>query len=160
VQTGQPNAVDEDEPRRVAESLSGLGLNYVVITSVDRDDLVDGGAGLWAEPIRRTRDACPDKCIEYGDMLVKSGMMLGLGESNDEVLETMEDLVDVGVDILNLGQYLRPSKRHLPVKRWVHPDEFDELAEKGDEMGFRHVEAGPLVRSSYRADQQVQKLTD
>jgi len=216
VQTGQPNTVDEDEPRRVAESLSGLGLNYVVITSVDRDDLEDGGAGIWAETIRRTRDACPDMGIEvltpdfkgdvgdletvldaepdcfahnmetveslhrvvrpqatydrslavlehadeYGDMLVKSGMMLGLGESNDEVLETMEDLVDVGVDILNLGQYLRPSKRHLPVKRWVHPDEFDELAEKGDEMGFRHVEAGPLVRSSYRADQQVQKLTD
>ena len=214
VQTGKPNAVDEDEPRRVAESLEGLGLNYVVITSVDRDDLEDGGAGIWAETIRRTREACPDMGIEVltpdfkGDMedvqtvldaepdcfahnletveslhrmvrpqakydrsievlryakeqgtsLVKSGMMLGLGETNEETLEAMEDLAEAGVDILNLGQYLRPSPRHLPVKRWVHPDEFDALAEKGEEMGFRHVEAGPLVRSSYRADQQVEKL--
>jgi len=216
VQTGQPNAVDKDEPRRVAESLAGLGLNYVVITSVDRDDLEDGGAGIWAETIRRVREACPEMGIEvltpdfkgdlrdletvlnaepdcfahnmetveslhrvvrpqakydrslavlehadrHGNSLVKSGMMLGLGETNEEVLETMRDLVEVGVDILNLGQYLRPSKRHLPVKRWVHPDEFDELAERGEQMGFRHVEAGPLVRSSYRADQQVQKLSD
>jgi lipoic acid synthetase len=215
VQTGKPNAVDEDEPRRVAESLQGLGLNYVVITSVDRDDLEDGGAGIWAETIRQTREACPDLGIEVltpdfkgdmedvmtvvdagpdcfahnietveelhrmvrpqakydrslavldhakenGDCLVKSGMMLGLGETNEQVLETMEDLADCGVDILNLGQYLRPSKRHLPVKRWVHPDEFDELAEAGEEMGFQHVEAGPLVRSSYRADKQVEKLT-
>ena len=215
VQTGKPNAVDEDEPRRVAESLQGLGLNYVVITSVDRDDLEDGGAGIWAETIRQTREACPDLGIEVltpdfkgdmgdvmtvvdagpdcfahnietveerhrmvrpqakydrslavlehakenGDCLVKSGMMLGLGETNEQILETMEDLADCGVDILNLGQYLRPSKRHLPVKRWVHPDEFDELAEAGDKMGFRHVEAGPLVRSSYRAAKQVEKLT-
>lgn len=216
VQTGKPNAVDRDEPRRVAESLEGLGLNYVVITSVDRDDLEDGGAGIWAETIRRTREACPDMGIEvltpdfkgdmddvqtvldagpdcfahnletvqdlhrmvrpqakyerslavlehaadHGDGLVKSGMMLGLGEDNDQVRASMEDLVEVGVEILNLGQYLRPSPRHLPVKRWVHPDKFDQLAEEGEQMGFRHVEAGPLVRSSYRADQQVQKLRD
>lgn len=215
VQTGRPNAVDRDEPRRVAEALEGLGLNYVVITSVDRDDLEDGGAGIWAETIRRTREACPgmgievltpdfkgdlddletvldaepdcfahnmetveslhrmvrpqakydrslrvlEHAAEYSDDLVKSGMMLGLGESNEEVVETMEDLAEVGVEILNLGQYLRPSKRHLPVKRWVHPVEFDELAAIGEELGLEHVEAGPLVRSSYRAEQQVEKLS-
>lgn len=216
VQTGKPNEIDRDEPRRVAESLEGLGLNYVVITSVDRDDLDDGGAGIWAETIRRVKDVCPDMGLEvltpdfkgdmedvqtvldaepdcfahnmetveslhrkvrpqakydrslavlehaadHGESLVKSGMMLGLGESNDQVLETMEDLVEAGCEILNLGQYLRPSKRHLPVKRWVHPDEFDMLAEKGEEMGFKHVEAGPLVRSSYKADQQAEKIAE
>ena len=87
-------------------------------------------------------------------------MMLGLGETNEQVLETMEDLVEVGVEILNLGQYLRPSKRHLPIKRWVTPEEFDELAERGEEMGFRHVEAGPLVRSSYRADLQAKEIRE
>jgi lipoic acid synthetase len=90
-----------------------------------------------------------------GRALVKTGIMLGLGETTQQVLDTMQDLVDAGVEVLNLGQYLRPSKRHLPVMRWVHPDEFDMLAEKGEEMGFKHVEAGPLVRSSYRADQQA-----
>ncbi len=214
VQTGKPNQVDEDEPRRVAESLASLDLNYVVITSVDRDDLEDGGAGIWAETIRRCKDACPDMGLEVltpdfkgdlddvqtvldagpdcfahnietvedlhrtvrpqakyqrsldvlqyakenGQSLVKSGMMLGLGETTEQTLETMEDLADHGVDILNLGQYLRPSKRHLPVKRWVHPDEFDELAEAGEAMGFKHVEAGPLVRSSYKADQQAETI--
>ncbi len=216
VQTGKPNAVDRDEPRRVAESLEGLGLNYVVITSVDRDDLDDGGASIWAETIRRAKEVCPDMGLEvltpdfkgdmedvqtvldagpdcfahnmetvdrlhrvvrpqaeyerslavleyareHGNCLVKSGMMLGLGETNDEVRETMQDLVDAGVEILNLGQYLRPSSRHLPVKRWVHPDEFEQLAEEGEEMGFKHVEAGPLVRSSYRADMQAEEIAD
>ncbi|MFW5968568.1 MAG: lipoyl synthase [Persicimonas sp.] len=214
VMTGRPNAVDEDEPRRVAEALSNLGLNYVVITSVDRDDLDDGGAGIWAETIRLTRERCPELGIEVltpdfkgdlddvdtvldatpdcfahnietveelhrmvrpqakyerslavlehaarrDDILTKSGMMLGLGETNEQVLATMEDLVEAGVQILNLGQYLRPSKRHLPVKRWVTPDEFDELAEAGHQMGFEHVEAGPLVRSSYRADLQAEEI--
>jgi lipoic acid synthetase len=216
VQTGQPNSVDRDEPRRVAESLEGLGLNYVVVTSVDRDDLEDGGASIWAETIRRVKEVCPDMGLEVltpdfkGDMedvqtvldagpdcfahnmetvdrlhrivrpqakyerslnvleyarengncLVKSGMMLGLGETNDEVRATMKDLVDAGVEILNLGQYLRPSPRHLPVKRWVRPEEFEQLAEEGEDMGFKHVEAGPLVRSSYRADMQAEEIAD
>ena len=214
VMTGKPNEIDRDEPRRVAEALSGLGLNYVVITSVDRDDLDDGGAGIWAETIRRTKEVCPDMGLEVltpdfkgnlddvdtvldvkpdcfahnietveelhrvvrpqakyersiavlersaqrDDILTKSGMMLGLGETNEQVLATMEDLVDVGVEILNLGQYLRPSKRHLPIKRWVEPGEFEMLAEAGEKMGFKHVEAGPLVRSSYRADLQAEEI--
>jgi lipoic acid synthetase len=214
VMTGKPNELDRDEPRRVADALSGLGLNYVVITSVDRDDLDDGGAGIWAETIRRTKEVCPDMGLEVltpdfkgdlddvdtvldagpdcfahnietvealhrvvrpqakydrslavlersaqrDDILTKSGMMLGLGETNDQVLATMQDLVVVGVEILNLGQYLRPSKRHLPIKRWVKPEEFDMLAREGEKMGFDHVEAGPLVRSSYRADMQAEEI--
>jgi lipoic acid synthetase len=214
VMTGKPNELDRDEPRRVADALSGLGLNYVVITSVDRDDLDDGGAGIWAETIRRTKEVCPDMGLEVltpdfkgdlddvdtvldagpdcfahnietvealhrvvrpqakydrslavlersaqrDDILTKSGMMLGLGETNDQVLATMQDLVDAGVEILNLGQYLRPSKRHLPIKRWVKPEEFDMLAREGEKMGFDHVEAGPLVRSSYRADMQAEEI--
>lgn len=216
VMTGRPGAVDEDEPRRVAQALSTLELNYVVITSVDRDDLDDGGAGIWAETIRRTNELCPELGVEVltpdfkgdlddvdivldagpdcfahnietveelhrmvrpqakyerslavlersaarEDILTKSGMMLGLGESNEQVLATMQDLVDVGVQILNLGQYLRPSPRHLPVKRWVTPAEFDELAAAGEQMGFEHVEAGPLVRSSYRADLQAAEIAE
>ncbi|QDG50057.1 lipoyl synthase [Persicimonas caeni] len=214
VQTGKPLAVDEDEPRRVAEALSTLDLNYIVITSVDRDDLPDGGAGIWAETIRRTKEVCPDLGIEVltpdfkgnlddvdivldakpdcfahnietvaemhrvvrpqakyerslavlahsakrDDVLTKSGMMLGLGETKEQTLATMQDLADAGVQILNLGQYLRPSPRHLPIKRWVSPEEFDELAKAGEEMGFEHVEAGPLVRSSYRADLQAAEI--
>ena len=95
---------------------------------------------------------------DHGNSLVKSGMMLGLGESNEQILRTMQDLVAAGVEVLNLGQYLRPSKRHLPVMRWVHPEEFEMFADRGHEMGFRHVEAGPLVRSSYRADQQAEEV--
>lgn len=214
VQTGRPGAVDADEPRRVAQTLASLGLRYVVITSVDRDDLADGGAAIWAETIRLCKELAPEMGVEVltpdfkgqlddlqlvldarpdcfahnietveelhrtvrpqaqyerslevlrrsaedGRALTKSGMMLGLGESNDQVLATMEDLVEAGVEVLNLGQYLRPSKRHLPVMRWVHPDEFAMLAERGHEMGFRHVEAGPLVRSSYRADLQAEEV--
>lgn len=214
VQTGRPGAVDETEPRRVAETLAGLRLNYVVITSVDRDDLDDGGAWAWAETIRQCKELAPQMGLEVltpdfkGDLgdvqtvldaqpdcfshnietvqelhrmvrpqaryersleilrhaaedgrgLVKTGIMLGLGETTQQVLDTMEDLVDAGVQVLNLGQYLRPSKRHLPVMRWVHPDEFDMLARRGEEMGFAHVEAGPLVRSSYRADQQAYEV--
>ena len=214
VQTGRPGAVDMDEPRRVAETLASLELNYVVITSVDRDDLEDGGAAIWAETIRRCKELAPDMGVEvltgdfrgdiddlqlvldatpdcyshnietvealhlpvrpqadyqrsievlrhaadHGESLVKSGMMLGLGETNDQVLQTMEDLVEAGVEVLNLGQYLRPSKRHLPVMRWVTPEEFDMFAERGHAMGFKHVESGPLVRSSYRADQQAEEV--
>lgn len=214
VQTGRPGAVDTDEPRRVAETLASLDLRYVVITSVDRDDLPDGGATIWAETIRRCKtlapqmgvevltpdfkgnlddcttvfDAAPDcfahnietveslhkivrpqarydrtiavleAAANHGASLVKTGIMLGLGETNEQVLATMQDLANAGVDVLNLGQYLRPSKRHLPVMRWVTPEDFEMLRQEGEKMGFGHVEAGPLVRSSYRADQQAAQV--
>lgn len=214
VMTGRPGRVDPDEPHRVAETLAGLNLNYCVITSVDRDDLEDGGAQAWADTITAVKEACPDMGLEVltpdfkgqlddvqivldaeadcfshnietvealhkdvrpqaryerslavlehaakdGRALVKSGMMLGLGETNDEILAAMQDLVDHGVEVLNLGQYLRPSKRHLPVRRWVHPDDFEMFTEEGEKMGFKHVEAGPLVRSSYRADLQAEEI--
>jgi lipoyl synthase len=214
VQTGRPGIPDADEPRRVAEALAGLNLNYVVITSVDRDDLDDGGAAHWAETIRAVKTACPTLGIEVlvpdfkgeldnvdvvldarpdcyshnietvealhrivrpqaryerslatlehaakdGRSLIKTGLMLGLGETTEQILDTMRDLVGVGVEVLNLGQYLRPSPRHLPLKRWVHPDEFAFLKEEGEKMGFKHVESGPLVRSSYRADLQAEEI--
>ncbi len=216
VMTGRPGRVDPDEPRRVADTLAGLNLNYVVITSVDRDDLDDGGAGAWAETIRAIKETCPDLGLEIltpdfkgqledvqtvldaepdcfshnietvedlhrhvrpqaryerslavlehaakdGRALVKSGMMLGLGETNEQILSAMQDLVDHGVEVLNLGQYLRPSKRHLPVNRWVHPDDFAMFKEEGEKMGFKHVESGPLVRSSYRADLQAEEIAE
>lgn len=211
--TGRPGAVDEDEPRRVAEALAGLGLRYAVITSVDRDDLPDGGAAIWAETIRRVRQACPEMGIEvltpdfkgveadihtvvdaapdvfahnletverlhlpvrpqarYDRSLeviqtasrrgavTKSGIMVGLGEEEEEVLVAMRHLREAGCDILNVGQYLRPSTRHLPVHRWVTPAEFARYAQEGLRLGFRHVESGPLVRSSYRADQQAAQM--
>ncbi len=214
VQTGRPGAVDNDEPQRVAKTLASLGLNYVVITSVDRDDLPDGGAAIWAETIRRCKEEAPDMGVEVlvpdfkgdtddaqvvldaiptcfahnietveelhqmvrpqaryerslqilkqaaddGRVLVKSGIMLGLGETNEQTLKTMQDLANAGVNILNLGQYLRPSKRHLPVMRWVTPEEFEMFKVEGEKMGFEHVESGPLVRSSYRADQQAEDV--
>lgn len=214
VMTGRPGLVDEDEPRRVAETLASLDLNYVVITSVDRDDLPDGGAQAWANTIRAIKEACPglglevltpdfkgqlddvqtvldaepdcfshnietvealhrevrpqaryerslavlQKGAEDGRSLIKSGMMLGLGETNEQVLAAMQDLVDHGVEVLNLGQYLRPSLRHLPVRRWVRPEEFAMFKEEGEKMGFKHVESGPLVRSSYRADLQAEEI--
>lgn len=210
VLTGKPGKVDADEPRRVAEALATLGLRYTVITSVDRDDLPDGGAGIWAETIRAIHHHCPGleveiltpdfkgdmaaldlvidarpdvfahnietverlhhvvrpqaryarslavlrRCRERG-MLTKTGMMLGLGERFDEVVTAMRHMVEAGVQILSLGQYLRPSERHLPIDRWVHPDEFAMLKETGESLGLEHVEAGPLVRSSYRADMQA-----
>lgn len=214
VQTGRPGVVDLDEPRRVAETLASLDLRYVVITSVDRDDLPDGGAGIWAETIQQIHELSPDTGVEvltpdfkgalpdldtvlaatpecfshnietvevmhriarpqaqyarslsvlehaasHGNSLVKTGMMLGLGEENHQVLRTMQDLVDAGVQVLNLGQYLRPSKRHLPVMRWVSPEDFEMFKVEGEKMGFKHVESGPLVRSSYRADSQAEEV--
>jgi lipoic acid synthetase len=216
VRTGRPLHVDDEEPARVAKTLATLDLKYCVITSVDRDDLPDGGAFIWAETIRKVKAACPDMGLEvltgdfkgqledldlvldagpdcfshnvetvaelhrtvrpqakyerslavleraaqHGGSLVKTGMMLGLGETTEQVLDTMRDLVGVGVEVLNLGQYLRPSKRHLPVMRWVHPDEFDFLKAEGERMGFKHIEAGPLVRSSYRADLQAIEIAE
>ncbi len=210
VQTGKPGRVDLDEPRRVAEALATLSLRYVVVTSVDRDDLPDGGAFIWAQTIRAIRRACsetelevltPDfkgdhdcvaTVVEAGphvfahnietvealhrvvrpqatyertlDVLAharslgaytKSGIMLGLGETNEQVVETLADLARAGVEIVSLGQYMRPSTRHLPIRRWVSPAEFAELKAEGERLGITHIEAGPLVRSSYRADKQA-----
>ncbi|MGH7588575.1 MAG: lipoyl synthase [Gemmatimonadota bacterium] len=214
VNKGMPTELDLDEPSRLAEAVVRMGLSYVVITSVDRDDLSDGGAGIFAECIREIRDRSPGTSVEVlipdfqgnpdalrtvldarPDVLnhnvetvprlyrrargggvyevtlellararewapwavTKTGMMLGLGEGTAEVLAVMRDLVQRDVDILTLGQYLRPSAWHLEVARYVHPDEFAELARIGEAMGFQHVEAGPLVRSSYRADRQLMK---
>ncbi|HUP02284.1 MAG TPA: lipoyl synthase [Gemmatimonadota bacterium] len=214
VNKGMPTELDLEEPARLADAVVRMGLSYVVITSVDRDDLADGGAAVFADCVREIRarspgttvevlipdfqgspaalgavlDAGPDvlnhnvetvprlyrsargggvyeTTLELLDrarrwapgIVTKTGMMLGLGEEDAEVLPVMRDLVERGVDILTLGQYLRPSEWHLPVARFVHPDEFAELARLGEAMGFAHVEAGPLVRSSYRADRQLLK---
>ncbi len=205
--TGVP--VDMDEPRRVAEALAHMNLRYVVVTSVDRDDLEDGGAGIFADTIRETRRRCPDLIIEAlipdfrGDVralgkvidaapqvigqnietvrrltryardarcgyeqtldvlanikaldsriYTKSAILLGLGETAGEVLETIRDLRERDVDILTLGQYLQPTKKHVPVAEFVHPERFREYEEQGMRLGFRYVAAGPMVRSSYRA---------
>ena len=212
VQKGAPLEVDYDEPRRVAEACAALGLRYAVITSVNRDDRKDGGAELFALPIRAIReriagcrvevlvpdfqgshaameivmDAAPDvlnhntetvprlyrqvrlgaryerslEMLAYAKKLrpaipTKSGLMLGLGETQEEVLAVMRDLAAHGVDILTLGQYLRPSPKHLPILRYIPVAEFEEYKRQGLAMGFAHVEAGPLVRSSYHADHAV-----
>ncbi len=212
VNKGMPTELDLEEPSRLADAVVRMGLSYVVITSVDRDDLSDGGATVFAECIGRIRERSPGTVVEtlvpdfQGNptalravldarpevfnhnietvprlyrrargggvyetslellerarawapwVVTKTGMMLGLGEQTSEVLTVMRDLVERRVDILTLGQYLRPSEWHLPVHRFVHPDEFKELARHGEAMGFAHVEAGPLVRSSYRADRQL-----
>ena len=205
--TGAP--VDPDEPQRVAEALARMNLRYVVITSVDRDDLDDGGAGTFAETVRETRRRCPDLIIEVlipdfrGDVralrkvvgaapqvigqnietvrrltrhardprcgyeqtlevlanikaldpgiYTKSAILLGLGETADEVLATMRDLRARDVDILTLGQYLQPTRKHVPVAEFVHPDRFRDYEEHGMRLGFRYVAAGPMVRSSYKA---------
>jgi lipoic acid synthetase len=213
VPTGRPEPPDLDEPRRVALALAELKLRHTVITSVDRDDLEDGGAAIWAETIRRVREACPEMTLEVltGDFkgrladvdtvlaarphifshnletvprlsrqvrvqarydrsyavlahaksrgaIVKTGLMLGLGEQLDEVRAVLAELRALGCDIVTLGQYLRPSMKHLPVARYVHPDEFAALKQEAQALGFPHVESGPLVRSSYHADQQARLL--
>jgi lipoic acid synthetase len=221
VKTGKPLVHDLDEPRRVAEAISGLGLEHVVVTSVARDDLDDGGASIFAETIRRLRIACPGMGVEVlipdfngeveplrtvmaagPDILnhnvetvarlqkpvrkrarydrslevlarakayarefgaeagaaavhTKSSIMVGLGETRPELRQTFLDLRAVDCDILTLGQYLRPSPAHLPVERYYHPDEFAEMRDEALAMGFKHVESGPLVRSSYHARDQV-----
>lgn len=209
---GLPTELDAREPERVAEAVAAMGLRHAVITSVDRDDLRDGGAGMFARTIRLIRARVPHCSIEVlipdfkGDVealravlaaepdilnhnietvsrlfravrgggnyrrsldllalakaearrgLTKSGMMVGLGETWDEVLETMRDLQDVGCDILTVGQYLSPGRDYAPIARYYHPDEFAALKAEGLAMGFRHVESGPLVRSSYHADEQA-----
>ncbi len=213
---GMPTELDEDEPRRVAESVARMGLEHVVITSVNRDELPDGGAHIYAETIRRIRDAVPDCSVEVlipdfkGDedalavvvearpailghnletverlhpevrpggrywrsisflgavkrldpgMLTKTGIILGMGEEAPEIRRAMVDLREAAVDILTLGQYLRPSPMHIPVARWVTPAEFREWKRVGEEEhGFGHVEAGPLVRSSYHAREQAREV--
>lgn len=214
VKKGAPGGVvDNDEPRRIGEAVGYLKLKHVVITSVNRDDLSDGGASVFAECITEARKNQPGCTVEvlipdlagnwnalqiivqarpevlnhntetvprlyrrvrpYANyqqtltllqivkqfdtqMLTKSGLMVGLGETVTELLETMQDIRDTGCDILTIGQYLSPSPRHLPIQRYYTPEEFDELKEVGVEMGFRHVESGPLVRSSYHAGKQAQ----
>jgi lipoyl synthase len=209
---GAPVWEDREEPDRIGRAVAQLALEYVVITSVNRDDLADGGAAHWAATIRAVRHHAPacrvevlipdfqgalaslDLVIEaapailnhntetvprlykvarhggrYARVLdlfrharatapglpLKSGIILGLGEEREELLATLRDLREVGVSIITLGQYLRPSAAHLPVSRYYHPEEFAELAEAGRAMGFAHVEAGPLVRSSYHAKTQA-----
>lgn len=213
VKKGTPGGVvDVDEPRRLGEAVGHLKLQHVVITSVNRDDLADGGAGIFAACIAEARKHRPGCTVEVlipdlegnwdalavivearpevlnhntetvprlyrrvrpyanyqqtlnllrtskqldAQMLTKSGLMVGLGETVTELLETMEDLRDTECDILTVGQYLSPSARHLPIQRYYTPEEFEELKEAGIEMGFRHVESGPLVRSSYHAGEQA-----
>ena len=210
---GRPGGVDIAEPQRLAETVKSMGLRYVVVTSVDRDDLRDGGAQHFADCISALREHCTTTDIEIltpdfrgraakaigilsqappdvfnhnletvprlyrrvrpgadyrhsltllkdfaaacGTVPTKSGLMLGLGETLDEVIEVMGDLRAHDVQLLTLGQYLQPTKHHLPVERFVPPQEFDTLAEAGKEMGFAHVASGPMVRSSYHADQQA-----
>jgi lipoic acid synthetase len=214
IKTGKPNSIDNDEPRRVAESLRIMQLRHVVITSVDRDDQPDGGARIWAETILRTRDACPEMSIEVlipdfkGDwralqlvidarpeilnhnletvrrmypavrpqakfdrsvellrrckdagLVTKTGVMVGIGEKDAEIDDLMADVhARAATDILTIGQYLQPTRNHLPVDRWVHPDQFDAYRQSGLEMGWKVVESGPMVRSSYHADMQVDAL--
>ncbi len=210
VKTGRPLAIDPAEPRRVAEAIRILGLKHAVITSVNRDELEDGGAAIFAETIRQTRQLSPDctievlvpdfegnetalamVCAEKPEILnhnietvrrlfpairpqgkyqrsiellgkakelgmrTKSGLILGMGETTDEAREVMRDLRSVGCDIMTIGQYLQPTKAHLPVARFYDPSEFALFKEEGRVLGFTHVESGPLVRSSYHAEQQV-----
>jgi lipoic acid synthetase len=212
VTSGRPTELDLGEPLRVAESVAELGLKHAVITSVDRDDLKDGGSGIFARTIRAIRRRSPDTTIEVltpdfqGDlesvatvvaagpdifnhntetvprlysrirpkavyanslallrhvkalaprMTTKSGLMVGLGETEEELLEVFRNMRAHKIDVLTVGQYLRPSKKHAEVVRYYHPEEFALLKQQALVMGFGHVEAGPLVRSSYHADEQV-----
>jgi lipoic acid synthetase len=210
VATGKPLEADIFEPARVAQSVKLMGVKHAVITSVDRDDLPDGGSEIWASTVRAIRRQSPGTTLEtlipdfmgkwdnlqriidvapeivshnletvrrltkqvriqakydrslevllrlkQGGMRTKSGVMLGLGESEQEVLETMEDLRSVKVDILTLGQYLQPTPKHLPVAEFITPEKFQEYKDLGMKMGFRYIESGPLVRSSYHAEKHI-----
>ena len=212
VSTGRPEAVDWDEPQRVAEAINLMKVKHAVVTSVDRDEIKDGGSIIWyntikaikalnpnttletlipdfkaeSENIQRIINAAPEvvshnietverltkqvriqakywrsmetlRILKRGGMRTKSGIMLGLGEVKEEVVQTMQDLRDSDVDVITIGQYLQPSKKHLQVQRFVHPDEFKELREIGYNMGFDYVESGPLVRSSYHSEKHVIK---
>ena len=214
VRTGRPLPPDDDEPRRVAESLALMKLRHVVITCVDRDDLPDGGASHWAQTIRLCHEMCPEMSIEalIGDhkgqredldaiidaqpeilahnletirrlhpaarpqaryerslsvlghirksgLVTKTSIMVGIGERDEEVLELMDDVrAAADVEILTIGQYLQPTRNHLPVERWVTPEQFQMYREEGLARGFKVVQSGPLVRSSYHAEEQAAKL--
>lgn len=215
VQTGRPEEVDEFEPGRVARSIRLMNVKHAVITSVDRDDLKDGGANIWAQTVRAVRAQSPETTMETllpdfagkwenlqilldeapeivshnletvrrltklvriqakydrslealfrikkAGMRTKSGIMLGLGETHEEVIETLQDLRSVGVDIVTLGQYLQPTPKHLPVAEFVTPERFDEYRRIGMEMGFKFVESGPLVRSSYHAERHLFDMSE
>ena len=210
VKTGRPLGLDRDEPRRLARAIKTLGLRHAVITSVNRDELEDGGAAIFAQCIHEVRNAVPDCRVEvlipdfqgnwnalqmvldarpsilnhntetvpslyrvvrpqarYERTLellarakqhgafTKSGIMVGIGETDDEVMQVIRDLRAVECDVLTIGQYLQPTKQHLPVRRFVRPDQFVAFRDRALEMGFRYCESGPLVRSSYHADSQV-----
>jgi lipoic acid synthetase len=210
IKTGRPPVLDTDEPRRVGEAVAAMALKHCVLTSVNRDELPDGGASIWAETIRQVRLQSPGTSVEVlipdfegnwdalqlvlnerpeilnhniesvprlyrkvrpqakyhrslkllqiardQGLTSKTGMMLGLGERPEEIESVIDDLVAIGCEILTLGQYLQPTARHLPVERWVHPDEFAHWKRVGEARGLRHVESGPLVRSSYHAEKQV-----
>lgn len=210
VATGKPKPVDLKEPERVAKSMQLMRIKHGVITSVDRDDLKDGGSNLWVETIKKIRELNPNTTLETlipdfkgewnnlqriidvapeivshnletvrrltkqvriqakydrslevlqrlkaGGMRVKSGIMLGLGETEEEVLETLQDLKNAGCEIITIGQYLQPTPKHLPVVEFVHPDKFAFYKKKGLEMGIAYIESGPLVRSSYHAERHI-----
>mgnify|MGYP000971026835 CR=1 FL=1 len=210
--TGKPNAVDPDEPKNLADSVKLMNLKHCVITSVDRDDLEDGGSGHWAETIRQVKtlnpgttiealipdfngviehiqrvvDAAPevishnletvrrltpvvrsaakyDRSLEVirqianCGLVAKSGIMAGLGETEEEIFETMDDLLAVGCQVMTIGQYLQPTRQHLPVIEYFHPDVFKKWEEVGLQKGFRFVESHPLVRSSYHAEKHIPK---
>lgn len=210
VATGRPGEYDLDEPARVAEAIRLMGVKHAVITSVNRDELKDKGAGVWAATIREVKKVNPQTTMEtlipdfkaHWDLLemviaekpevvshnmetvarlyrlvrpqakyersleqirrtkdyglrTKSGVMLGLGETDDEIRQIMDDLVAHGCEVLTLGQYLQPTKMHLEVREFVHPDKFAFWKDEGERRGFRHVESGPMVRSSYHAEKHV-----
>lgn len=210
VQTGKPLAADLAEPAKVAQSIKLMNIKHAVITSVDRDDLADGGADIWVSTVKAIRRKSPgttmetlipdfagkwdnlqkiidvapevvshnletvrrltkqvriqakyDRSLEVlmrlkkGGMKTKSGVMLGLGETEDEIYETIDDLASVKCDIITLGQYLQPTAKHLPIAEFITPEKFDEYGEYALKKGFRHVESGPLVRSSYHAEKHI-----
>lgn len=210
VETGRPDPLDWDEPQRVAEAIHLMSVKHAVITSVDRDEIKDGGSIIWEntikavktlnptttletlipdfkghkENIQRIINAAPEvvshnmetverlskqvriqakyqrslevlETLKNGGMRTKTGIMLGLGETKEEVIQTLKDLIKVSVDVVTIGQYLQPTKKHLPVQRFVHPDEFNELKDIGYQLGFDYVESGPLVRSSYHSEKHV-----
>ena len=207
VSTGRPDPLDWDEPQRVAEAIHLMKVKHAVITSVDRDELKDGGSIIWANTIKAIRSLNPETTLETlipdfkgekeniqrlidevvshnietterltrkvriqakyhrsmdvirtlkkGGMRTKSGIMLGLGEEKQEVIQTLQDLYDNGCDVVTIGQYLQPTAKHLPVVRFVHPDEFAEFKEIGYQIGLDYVESGPLVRSSYHSEKHL-----
>ena len=217
VMTAKPDPVDEDEPRRIAEAVRAMGLRFVVLTGVARDDLPDGGARIWARTVRAVKAAAPGVGVEvlptdfrggerdiatvldaepdvfahnletvrrlhsrirpaFGydrtlgvlamaerlrpGQVTKSNLILGMGERPDELPEALRDLAEAGCEIVTIGQYLRPTQHHLPVDRWVSPEEFARWKELGESFGIAHVEAGPLVRSSYHAGKQFRRALD